>query len=67
MQASQATVKTSKIIKINADSFTDFIDSSFNNSSKSPVFQSFLKLADITPVYKTGDRNAKDNYRQFNI
>ena len=31
------------------------------------IFPSSLKNADITPVFKKGDRNLKDNYRPVSI
>ena len=53
----------SRIIKENADIFTDFLHSSFNNSIYQSEFPSILKLANITPVFNKGDRNSNENYR----
>ena len=51
----------SGIIKKNADIFTDFLHSSFNNSIHQSELPSILKLENITPVFKKGDRNYKEN------
>ena len=50
----------SRIIKENADTFTDFLHSNFNNSIYQYEFPLVLKLANINPVFKKGDRNSKD-------
>ena len=42
----------SGIITENADIFTDFLYFSFNNSTFQSEFQSILKLANTTPVFK---------------
>ena len=57
----------SRIIKTNADIFTHFLHSSFDNSIYQSKFPSILKLANITPVFKKGDRNSKENYRPVSI
>ena len=57
----------SRIIKENADIFTDFLHSSFNNSIYQSKFPSVFKLANITAVMKKGDRNSKKNYRSVSI
>ena len=57
----------SKIIKENADIFTDFLFSSFNNSINNSEFPSVLKLANVIPVFKKGDKNSKENYRPVSI
>ena len=53
----------SRNIKENADIFTDILHFSFNNSIYQSEFPSILKLANIAPVFKNGDRNSKENYR----
>ena len=55
---------SSRIIKKNADISIDIPHSSFNNSIYQSEFPSVLKLANITPAFKKGDRNSKENYRQ---
>ena len=56
-----------RIIKENTDIFTDILHSRFNNSIYQSEFPSIFKLANITPVFKKGDRNSKDNYRPVSI
>ena len=63
-KASQDTDIPSKIIKENADIFANFLHSRFN---KRPEFPSLLKQANITPVFKKGERYSKDNYRPVSI
>ena len=50
----------SKIIKENADIFTNILHS--NTSIYQSEFPSILKLVNITAVFETGDRNSKENY-----
>ena len=56
-----------KVIKLNADLFADFLSSPFNNCIKTGEFPSRFKLADITPIYKKGTKTSKDNYRPISI
>ena len=57
-----------KIIKSNSDIFSDFLYVSINSSIKSSLFSSCLKTTDnITPVYKKGKKDLKDNYRPVSI
>ena len=39
----------------------------FNASVNEGTFPSVFKLADITPIFKKGPKNSKDNYRPINI
>ena len=55
------------IIKQNSNIFVGCILTSFNQSVANSIFPSSLKNADITPVFKKGDRNLKDNYRSVGI
>ena len=43
-----------KITKSNPNIFSDFLYVSRSNSIKSSLFPSYLKTADITPIYKKG-------------
>ena len=56
-----------KIIKENADIFLEFICMSVNHSIDNNIFPSTLKLANITPVFKKGSANSKENYRPVSI
>ena len=64
----QDTDIPTKILKENADTFSDFLFAYYNasvvNSSK---FPSTLTLADIIPVFKKGDKEYKNNYRPVSI
>ena len=51
----------------NADIFANVLVSSFNDSIEKSNFPSILKNASITPVFKKGDKNSKDNYRPVSI
>ena len=51
-KACQDTEVPTKIIKENADIFTDHIHPSINVSINNGDFPSFLKLANVTPVLK---------------
>ena len=56
-----------KIIKENANIFADVLLASFDDSGEKSNFSPCLKNANITPVFKTGDRNSKNNYRPVSI
>ena len=66
-KACQDTDVPTKIIKDNADIFTDFIHPSINASINNGDFPSFLKLANVIPVFKKDSKNSKDNYRPMSI
>ena len=66
-KACQDTDIPTKIIKENADIFADILLASFNDSVKKSNFPSSLRKANITPVFKKGYRNSKDNYRPVSI
>ena len=56
-----------KIIKSNVNFFTTLIQSNLNNSISRGMFPSNLKLADVTPAHKNGERQDKSNYRPVSI
>ena len=56
-----------KIIKGNCDIFAKKIHIDFDNSICTGVFPNNLKLADITPTHKKGNRTDKNNYRAISI
>ena len=62
-KTSQDTDIPTKSIKDNADIFSDFLLSGFNNSITTSIFPSSLKQTTITPVFKKGDKNSKESYR----
>ena len=66
-KVSQDTEIPTKIIKGNADLFSDFLLSDFNNLFTTSIFPSSLKQAIITPAFKKGDKNSNENYRLVSI
>ena len=64
---SQDTDIPTKIIKKNPDFFSDILFKEFNKSLEICKFPSSLKMANVTPVYKKGNRSDKDNYRPISI
>ena len=56
-----------KIIKKNSDIFSDILFKEFNKSLEICKFPSCLKMANVTPVYKKGNRSDKDSYRAVSI
>ena len=62
-KACQDTDAPTKILKENADIFADFLHTSFNEFVKKSEFPSALKQANITPVFKKGEGDCKNNYR----
>ena len=66
-KASQSSDIPTKIVIENVDIFGDFICTSYNNTVKSSQFYQNLQLADITPAYKKGKKDIKENYRPVSI
>ena len=66
-KACQDTDVPTKIIKENANIFTDFIHPSINASINNGDFPSFLKLANMILVFKIDSKNSTDNYRPISI
>ena len=56
-----------KILKENADYFAEHIFLQFNETVCSSKFPTSFKFANVTPVFKQGSRNQKDNYRPISI
>ena len=58
-----------KIIRENADIFASFLHASFNTCVyvTNSEFPSVLKQANITPVFKKGERYSKDNYNPVSM
>ena len=63
----QDTDVGTKIIKENADIFADFIHPVINTTINKNQFPSFLKLADVIPVFKKDSKNAEHNYQPISI
>ena len=57
----------SKIIKENIDIFSSKLTYDINDSIDKTLFPRNLKLADITPAHKKGDKTNKANYRPVSI
>ena len=67
-KACQDTDIPTKILKENADIFSDFLFAYYNASVvKTSKFPSILTLADIIPVFKKGDKECKNNYRPVSV
>ena len=66
-KACQESDIPTKIIKENADIFSEVLHLSFNVSVNEGTFPSVFKLADVTPIFKKGSKYSKDHYRPINI
>ena len=64
---SQDSDITTKITKKNSDVFSDILFKEFNKSLEICKFPSCLKMGNVTPVYKKGNRSDKDNYHPVSI
>ena len=64
---SQDTDIPTKVIKQNSDIFASFTCKTFNNIIDSSTFPAALKLTHITPAFKEGSKNSKENYRPISI
>ena len=56
-----------RILVENCDIISPFITDIYNNSKTKSEFPATLKLADITPAHKKGERTIEDNYRPVSI
>ena len=66
-KACQESDLPTKIIKANSDIFTEVIHKELNRGLEVGNFPCTMKLADVTPVYKKGNRSEKGNYRPASI
>ena len=67
-KASQDSDIPTKILIEISDIFAEFLFANYNASVvENSIFPSILKLADITPVFKKGDKECKENYRPVSI
>ena len=62
VKTSQDTNIPTKLIKDNANIFSDFYLSDFINWITTSIFPSSLKQGIATPVFKKGDKNLTENY-----
>jgi len=56
-----------RIVKDNIGSFYYPLTESYNNEIIQDLFPDLLKLADITPAFKKGDKTKKENYRPISV
>ena len=56
-----------KVLKENTEFFAEHICRQFSEAIYSSKFPATFKFANITPVFKQGTRNLKDNYRPISI
>ena len=66
-KASQKSDIPTKIVKLNADIFGNFICKNFNYCLKKGEFPCVLKHADVIPVHKKETKSDKVNYRPVSI
>ena len=66
-KASQTLNILAKIIKENKALISYFVYNTFNNALSSSQYPNGLKYADVTPVFKKGDKSDKSNYRPISI
>ena len=66
-KATQRSDIPTKILKENVDIYKEFICQDINKNIQTCKFPDNLKLADVIPVYKKGDRTLKENYRPVSI
>ena len=56
-----------KITKSNSDAARHALYFGLNKLLETSAFPPTMKLANVTPVYKKGNRSEKDNYRPVNL
>ena len=56
-----------RILKISAIVLVPYLTSIFNSMTDSSVFPSCLKVATITPLWKSGEKMDRNNYRPISI
>ena len=66
-KASQLLDIPTKIIKQNANIFSEFFFLNINHSINNSTFPEQLKWADVKPVFKKNSRTDKENYRPVSI
>ena len=66
-KAAQLLDIPTKIVKENADIFSEFFFVSINQSINNSIFPEQLKWADVKPAFKKNLRTDKENYRPVSI
>ena len=56
-----------KVIKNNINLFSSALCNSFNESQETGYYPEKFKVADVTPVFKKGERTSASNYRPISI
>ena len=66
-KASQKSDIPTKILKVNVDIYSFYLQIILNNCLKNSIFPEEMKTAEVTPVFKKNDRISKENYRPVSI
>ena len=66
-KASQDSDIPTKIVRANADIFTEILFTEIERSFQIDNFPANMKLADVTPAHKKGSQSEKGNYRPVSI
>ena len=56
-----------KILKEYLNFFAEYICSVYNNAIPTSKFPSFLKMSNVTAIFKKGSKNKKENFRPVSI
>ena len=66
-KAAQESDILSRIIMENSDIFCEYLLSGFIDAIDKSLFPKALKQANVTPVFKTGERYSKDHYNPISM
>ena len=66
-KACQQSDIPTKIVKMNVDIFSEMLYLELYKTIEYSLYPFCMKLADITPVYKKGNREVKENFRPVSI
>ena len=58
---------SSKMVKFSAPVLAEYLAHFFNICFQKDCFPNFLKIAEILPLYKNGDKTKSDNYRPISL